>query len=276
MWVRFLLIAPAFGLVSGCVEGPGAPIEDAGCSTDLFRITAMHLPRSLAEANQLGFDLDAAHGGDAEVDNQLGALSASLSVVYDGWRPDEALSARLADGRLGWLLAVERCEATPAGRIWLARGEDTDGDGQLTGVARGEAATGLDAAAAGGAGLIPVGYVTDGSGTSAVDVWEEAPGLTVALRRDRAGVVATVGLGLVLDDRALAPAAAFLTDELTGGSRFAASIDTDHDRVVTVGELRASSVARALLAADLDLGGDGTREHLSIGFSVRAVPVTGE
>src|SRR4051812_14275671 len=97
MWVHLFLITSACGLVVGCVEQPGEPPEAGSrCSTDHHRITALHLPRSLAEASLMGFDLDGRVGGDPAVDNQLGALSASLATIYDGWRPDEALTAQLA------------------------------------------------------------------------------------------------------------------------------------------------------------------------------------
>jgi len=275
MWVRLLLMVPAFGLGVGCVEEPGAPIEGARCSTEYQRIAAVRLPHSLAEAALMGFDLDGESGGDRAVDNQLGSLSASLSLIYDGWRPDDALSARLAAGDVGWLLAVERCEADPAARIWLARAVD-DGDGRLRVTDAGIPAEGTGTFAGGGTGLIPIGHVTDGGGAAANDAWEAAAGLTVDLRPTATGLVATVGVGLRLDDRALEPAAAFLTAELAAGSRFAAAVDTDRDGMVTVTELRASPTVRTLLAADLDLDADGANERLSIGFEVRTVPVTVE
>ncbi len=277
MWARLLLITPAIALALGCIDAPGAlPDPGARCTTDHHRITSVTLPRTAAEASRMGFDLDGAQGGDPAIDNQLGALSAALSVIYDDWRPADALTARLAQRDVLWLLAIERCVGAAGVRVALARGNDNDGDGRLRLDAPGVPAEGPGATAGGGVGLVPVGHVTDGGGTAAVDLWEEAPSLTVAVRTGSTGVVATIGLGLELADQALAPAAAFLTDELTAGSRFAAGIDADRDRVVTVAELQASPAVRALLAADVDLTGAGRASHRSIGFEVGAVPVTVE
>ncbi len=276
MWVRLLLL-PSLALpLLACSESPAAAGQSGPCSTEALRVSSIHLPRSGGEAAALGFDLD----GDRVVDNQLGALSAALAAVYAGWDPELWLTERLGERDVQWLALVDRCEGERDWRARLARGIDADRDGRPEIVDDGMPASGDGSVAADGVGLVPVGYFADGGGLLALAddaAWEAGLALTVAAREGTDDdVTLTIGLAVELGDDALAPAAAFLTAELEGGSRFAASIDRDHDGVITVPELRASPAVATLLGADVDTDGDGDADRLSIGFSVQARSVVTE
>ena len=271
MWVRLLLI-PLLPLSSlmmpGCATEPPDDGELPGsCTTQTLRIMSVKLPRTGGEAAALGFDLD----GDRVIDNQLGALNASLHAVYDAWDAEMWLTDRLAEGEVQWLAMVERCEGVRAWSARLARGADADGDGRPEIVDDGVAASGDGAAAEGGVGLVPVGYFADGGGMAADAAWEAGLSFTVSARAAAGGVTTlTIGAAVELGDAALAPAAAFLTAELARGSLWAKTVDTNRDGTVTVEELRASPAVMTLLGADVDTDGDGAADRLSIGFSVEA------
>lgn len=269
MWARLLLssILPAT-ILAGCADLPTADEPMPGeCSDTSLRLTQVHLPRSGGEAAGLGFDLD----GDRTVDNQLGALTAALAGIYSEWDPEVWLADRLAQQEVHWLARIDSCEGTPAWSARLARATDDDGDGRLEIVDDGAAAEGTGLVAAGGTGLVPVGYFADGGGMADDAAWEDAPSLSMSARESGGGdVTLTLGMAVPLGDAALAPAAAFLTAELADGSRFARGIDTDDNGVVTVTELRASPAVSVLLAPDVDTDGDGAADAISIGFSATA------
>jgi hypothetical protein len=250
MWVRLLLL-PSL-LLWGCTELPDDTSAPSTCDLQLLRVSAVQLPESGGAAQAVGFDLD----GDRVIDNQLGALSAALAAIYPAWDPEQWLGDRLAEGEVHWLARVERCGES----VRLARAEDADADGRPEILAEG--------------GLVPVGYFADGGGFAADAAWENAPSFELTTRElPGADVELTLGLAVPLGDEALAPAALFLTYELTRGSLFARGIDTDDDGEVSVAELRASPAVSTLLAADIDTDGDGTPDAISIGFTATAEPV---
>lgn len=269
MWARLLLssILPAT-ILAGCADLPTDNEPSPGeCSDTQLRLTQVHLPRSGGEAAGLGFDLD----GDRTVDNQLGALTAALAGIYSEWDPETWLADRLAQQEVHWLARIDSCEGTPAWSARLARAIDDDGDGRLEIVDEGAPAQGDGLVAAGGTGLVPVGYFADGGGMAVDPAWEAAPSFSVSARESGGGdVTLTLGMAVPLGDAALAPAAAFLTAELADGSLFARGIDTDDDGVVSVTELRASPAVAVLLAPDVDTDGDGANDAISIGFSATA------
>jgi hypothetical protein len=268
MWVRLLLL-PSL-LIVGCSDVPDVDNTPVSCETSTLRLSAVHLPTTGGEAGSLGFDLD----GDRVVDNQLGALTAALAAVYPAWDPEQWLGDRLAEREVDWLARIDRCDGDPAWSARLGRGEDRDGDGRPEVLDEGEAAQGDGTVAAGGIGLVPVGYFADGGGFALDAAWEDAPSLHLSARAGTGGeVLLTLGLAVPLGDEALAPAAAFLTAELADGSLFARGVDTDDDGIVSVAELRASPAVSTLLAADIDSDGDGVKDGISIGFSATAVPV---
>jgi hypothetical protein len=276
MWVRHLLppILVVGSLMSGCAADlPDGDGVTGPCETQHLRITSVHLPRTGGEAALIGFDLD----GDRVVDNQLGALNASLHAVYDAWDAEMWLSDRLAEREVQWLAMVERCEDARAWSARLARGADADGDGRPEIVDDGVPASGDGTAAEGGVGLVPVGYFADGAGMADDAAWEDGLAFTVSARASAGGdVTLTIGAAVELGDAALAPAARFLTDELARGSLFAKTVDMNRDGTVTVAELRASPAISTLLGADVDTDDDGVADRLSIGFSVEAESVITE
>lgn len=276
MWVRLLLLStlPMSSLLLGCAADLTDGGEQTGpCTTQRLRITSIHLPASGGEAATLGFDLD----GDRVIDNQLGALNASLHAVYEAWDAEAWLTERLEAREVQWLAMVERCEGEREWRARLARGADEDGDGRPEIVDDGVPASGTGVAAEGGVGLVPVGYFADGAGMASDAAWEDGLSFTISVREGaRSTMTLVIGAAVELGDAALAPAAAFLTEELARGSLFAKTVDMNRDGTITVAELRASPSVATLLGADVDTDGDGTPDRLSIGFSVQAERVVTE
>jgi hypothetical protein len=272
MWVRLLLssILPS-AILAGCADLPGDEPPPGECSSQQLRLTQVHLPHSGSEAAGLGFDLD----GDRVIDNQLGSLSAALAAIYPAWDPEAWLADRLTESEVHWLARIDRCDGEASWSARLARAEDADGDGRPEIIEEGAPAEGDGTVATDGIGLVPVGYFADGGGMADDAAWEDAPSLSISTRASSDGnVTLTLGLAVPLGDAALAPAAAFLTAELSRGSRFAQGIDTDDDSIVSVTELRASPAVAVLLAPDIDTDADGTPDAISIGFSATARPVT--
>jgi hypothetical protein len=258
----------------GCTDDAGDGTGQTGpCTTQHLQISSVHLPRSGGEAAQMGFDLD----GDRVIDNQLGALNASLHAVYDEWDAEMWLTDRLEEREVQWLAMVERCEDERDWSARLARGADEDRDGRPEVIDDGIPASGDGVAAEGGVALVPVGYFADGAGMADDAAWEDGLAFTVSARESAGGeMTLTIGAAVALGDEALAPAAAFLTAEITRGSLFAKTVDMNHDGTITVAELRASPAVATLLGADVDTDGDGTADRISIGFSVQAKSVVTE
>ncbi len=274
MWVRILLpLLPlaSTSLLLGCTDQPADDTDQPGaCTIQRLRVNSIHLPRSGTEAASLGFDLD----GDRVVDNQLGSLGAALAAVYPEWDAEMFLRDRLAERDVQWLALIERCDGERDWRARLARGADVDVDGRPEIVDDGAAASGEGSIAADGVGLVPVGFFADGGGFADDAAWESGLAFTLSARPTVDGdTTLTIGAAVELGDAALAPAAAFLTDQLARGSRFAMAIDTDDDKTISVIELRASPAVATLLGADIDTDDDGTPDRLSIGFAVTARPV---
>lgn len=270
MWVRLLLLSFLAPLgAMGCTESPDSDPAPGTCDSEVFRISAVHLPHTGGEAADLGFDLD----GDRVIDNQLGALTAALAAIYPAWDPETWLSDRLAEGDVQWLARIDSCEGSPAWSARLMRAEDADADGRPEILDDGVPASGDGTIALGGIALVPVGYFADGGGIAVSAAWEDAPAFHISTRDAAAGLQLTLGLAVPLGDAALAPAAAFLTAELARGSLFARTLDTNGDDIISVAELRASPAITTLLAADIDTDGDAIADAISIGFSATAVPV---
>ncbi len=265
----------------GCTEpvddGPDTP---PACAREAFRIEQVDLAATWGDAARLALDVD----GDGDADNKLGSLNATLTQVYGDWQPGAAIAALLARGPTGWLVRVERCQASPRLAVSVAVGTDVDGDGAYAVADWGEPATGAGNEARAGVGFLPTGRLGDGTGGGAGgDGWSPELGLTFAIRPGARDLVATVGFGVEVTDTLLAPVAGFLSAALArGDSRFAAGIDLDHDGTVSVAELRQAPAVRTLLASDLDLtvpcgagecyqpGGDGVPDRISLGFGIVA------
>ena len=204
-----------------------------GCPVATYRITSVTIPITLVDAMRLSFDLD----GDGTRDNWLGIAAA----VLESWSPsfdlEPALAARLAADELGWLVAVTRCEDEPVAARLVQRGAVDDG-GRAFAVPLGALSDALGGAAPGWV-LATLGQVR----LDAVD--DQALEAVVGFAVDEADVRAIVAANL----------ATYFTHRLAlDDSPFAEAADVDGDRVVTVDELMATDLARALLAPDLDAG----------------------
>lgn len=259
------------GGFAACTYDPSGAPTPIACQPSVYRIESVAMPRTGAAAAQLALDLD----GDGTADNRLGRLHATLASFFSDWRPDEHLTARLAGERAApWLLSVERCEGTLA--VGLVRGRDDGAALEPIGTPAIGADTGAGLLRAfDGRGAVPLHGFTDGLGASDDDGWVDAAGLAVALALDPddGSIDATIGAGLDLTDVALTPVAAFLTTHLAD-SLIARALDADHDRTITVAELRASETVAALIALDVDVAeADGVLDHASIAFSIHARPL---
>ncbi len=254
-------------MVAACTDGEAVDPEPVACTPSVYRIESVELPRSGSGAAQIALDLD----GNGTADNRLGRLHATLASFFSDWRPDQRLTARLGDRDVAWFVTVARCDGGLA--IDLAQGHDGDGDGRFALVLGDDAAIGDDVRATDGTAELPLVGFTDALGLAAGPGWVTAHGVAVTLPSIATAddqLDAIVGVGVELDDLALAPVAAFLTGHL-GDSIIARALDGDDDATISVAELRASPTVAALIAADVDVdGADGELDRVSLGFTLHA------
>lgn len=279
------------GEVPPAVEEPLCPLESVG-----FRIDALTLPLSAAEANQMGFDLD----GD-ELQRPDNALASTFSTLYYTFESAQEiwldnLQAAFDDGDVHWLIEVQTCaDGSDAGyvQIGLHRGSDGDGDGVYEIVDAGlqpaigdRYAMGLSADS--GEALVPASTLVDIRGGHE-PVWVRGDGFAISMRTEPDGSVSG-GFGLGLSEEVTVAAAGPLVDFFTwrleeGTSEFAREIDTNNDGTVSQDELFASTLVASLLAPDVDLMAeydgelvfwplqDGVKDRLSMGVEFHAVAV---
>lgn len=259
------MLAPSIA----CTDGASVDPTPVACVPSVYRIESVELPRSGSGAAQIAIDLD----GDGAPDNRLGRLHATLAAFFDDWRPDKRLTDRLTAHDLAWFVTVQRCDGALA--IDLAEGRDPDGDGRYQLTPGDDAAIGDDVRAADGIAELPLLGFTDALGLATGPGWVTARGVAVTLQAQDTGanhdqLDAIVGVGVELDDRALAPVAAFLTLHL-GDSVVARALDGDDDATISVAELRASPTVAALIAPDVDVdSADGVLDRVSLGFTLHA------
>lgn len=260
-------------LGAGCTDDDSAVDpgpQPSSCARSAYRIDAVALPRSGTGAAAIALDLD----GDGTADNRLGRLHATLASFFTDWRPDERLSARLAARAVAWFVTVERCEGEVA--IDLVTGTDDDRDGRYRLAPGGDAAIGDARLATYGVAELPLRGFTDALGLDGGPGWVTVRGVAVTLRGQDTGphrdqLDAVLGVGVELDDAALAPVAGFLTRHL-GDSAVARTFDLDRDAIISVDELRASPTIAALIAPDVDIAGaDGVLDRASLGFTLHAI-----
>jgi len=272
-----VMVAGAVVSSAACTAPGDASVDPTPttCERSAYRIESVGLPRTGNEAAGLAFDLD----GDGTTDNRLGRLNATLASFFSDWRPDDRLSAKLTDGEVGWFVTIARCDGEVA--IDLVSGDDADSDGRYQLTPGGEAALGDEQYAEAGAAELPLLGFTDPLGLAVGAGWVTARGVAIKLVRVDSGdhldqLDAVVGLGIVLDDNALAPVAGFLTHHL-GDSAVARALDADADGAIEVGELRASATIEQLIGSDVDLdGNDGRFDRVSLGFTLHARAVRTE
>ena len=115
-------------------EDPSLPpgLADPACTMTWrnFRLDAVTLPVSAAEATLFGLDLDQRAGDpNGGIDNQLGTTHGSLKGISESWDVNPAIAGHLAAGRLDSMLQVGTCPDGDEVRTRLGRGADRDGDG---------------------------------------------------------------------------------------------------------------------------------------------------
>jgi hypothetical protein len=273
------LLTAGAGLLPGCADGhadlPPEP-EPTGVARTVYRISEVVLPPTALAAGDLGLDLD----GDGSIDNRLGLVHGLLAERWNLTLSGGA-SATLRD-HLPWLLVVD---THPSGGVidaWLAPAQDEDPtapqlDGAIAARGRWQGET---AALRGGHGQVPVGALGDPAAErapAAAAGWC-ATSLAATLAPSVDGMSATLGLALDVGDVRAAiagPLAAFLTAALGGdtlGAQFARDADADGDGEITAAEVLAHPLLSGLLAADLDLDGDGADESISLGLWLDAAP----
>ena len=279
MRLSLLALSLVASPLAGCADaGSDAPDGGApGAQRTVYRVSEVILPASAGDAAELGLDLDA----DGTIDNRLGLVHGLLAERWGmtlSGGASEALRAQLP-----WLLVVDEHEGGNAVDAWLATGSSGDPLAPLLSGAVGATGRwiGDHAALAGGSGPVPVGALGDPAPIRADDAepgWCETSFATT-LERSQDGMTATLGVALAVDDvRAAiaAPLAAFLTEAAGGdalSAQFARVADGNADGVVTPAEVLAHPLLTGLLAADLDLDGDGVDESISLGLWLEATPV---
>jgi len=278
-------------------EDPSLPpgLADPACTMTWrnFRLDAVTLPVSAAEATLFGLDLDQRAGDpNGGIDNQLGTTHGSLKGISESWDVNPAIAGHLAAGRLDWMLQVGTCPDGDEVRTRLGRGADRDGDGvrelvDLFGIPA-VGTRGARVATAFGTARVPIGFLTDGRGDLATDAWQIGFAFATELWFEAdGGLAGKVGFGLgPFSDAAIEPLRAYATDAIgaTGTGAFWRDMDADHDGAISTPELRA--VFDTLTSVDLDLGEpteadasyrrgglDGEPDHLSLGIAIHATPV---
>lgn len=294
------LAALALPLALACtadhdVTPPGLAPPSCTMTYQTYRIDELRLPETNAEANLLGLDLDhRPSDNSAGVDNILGVSHVTMIALTTAWNVNPAIAGHLAAGRLQWALRLGQCADGAEIRVELVQAADGDGDGRLELLAAGLASVGTAGpriATRDGAGMVPVGFLTDGQGDLATDAWQLGLGLASELTVDPDGALTgKVGVGIGrLTDLALAPIAAYASTALAdpgGVGDYWRTQDRDRDGVISPTEVRA--FFEAIAAPDLDLGDcdqldcyllddqDRTNDHVSLGLGVHAVPVETE
>lgn len=79
------------------------PIDESTClPQEVFKIDQVRLPRNNVEARSFGFELS----GDANIDNNLGSISATFGSMFEDYAVD--VDQRLATD-VEWTLALRQC-----------------------------------------------------------------------------------------------------------------------------------------------------------------------
>ncbi|MBP8810689.1 MAG: hypothetical protein KBI14_29070, partial [Kofleriaceae bacterium] len=289
------LTASSALLASGCADraadsdlAPGLAPPSCAMTFTPYRIVDLDLPTARPFG---GLDLDGDPDDriDGGLDNQLGALHATIVGASESWNVNPAIERHLSEDLI-WVLEVGRC--TDGGdevRVMLSRARDADADGALELVTRGVPAVGTRGpriTALHGIADVPTGYLTDGGGSFATDTWQRAFAVGVDLIDDGTFLTGTLGFAIGrLPDGALAPLAAYATttlDEDSGIAELWRDEDVDGDGVISTAEVRP--MVDILMRPDLDLGAcdddtcyrifgdDDVRDRASVGVTIVAGP----
>jgi hypothetical protein len=241
-------VVGAVAVATGCASG-GPSTE--GETAEIYRIHEVAIPTSFEQVRAMSFDLD----GDGRRDNAAGTTLMSLfSNFSDAADTLPAnINAALTDGGVTWYLALDRDEETGATLVSLF------GDQMV-----GDAAPGT--------------LFADMNGDWPV-TWVPARGTMGDLNIAADGMLTgNVGFAMPAESAATlaAPMAQYFTERLQEGSlKMTAQMDVNRDGVISTDEFMAWDLVAALLEPDVDLAGDdGVPDNWSVGFGVRAFPVT--
>lgn len=270
-----LLIALLFAGCSEAATLPGEVPLDCTPTSTTYRIDQVTAPLDSAAANDAGTDLD----DDGTIDNQAGAIVSAVSQVYQDLQTDlqPRWDARFTTDAV-WLVTIERCDG--AARVTIS---DDATEGLVP--AAGEDLGG-EIRARDGVGAAPLGVFADLAGGGAIE-WQPIYPAAIDVQISGDELTGTIAGAFGGDYQTLVAQAflPYLQNRLDNGdTAWGASVDTDHDGILTIGELLANDTFRVLVSADLDAGDgtlappekpvpDGRNESLSFGFAIHAVRV---
>jgi hypothetical protein len=236
-----LVVAAA---ATGCAAG--GPTQESE-TAEIYRIHEAVIPTSYDEVRAMSFDLD----GNGRRDNAAGATLMSLFANFSDAAATlpKNINAALTDGGVTWYVAVDR----EAGTVSLF-GDEMVGD------------------------AAPGTVFADMLGDWPV-TWIPANGTVGELAVGADGMLTgNVGFAMPAEfaSTLVAPMAQYFTQRLQDGDLLmTAAMDVNHDDVISPDEFLGWELVRALLEPDVDLvGNDGIADSWSIGFGVRAFPVT--
>ena len=287
-----------------CVPLEPDIVDPAGAHLQ-YVVTSIQLPTTATEAFQFGIDLDDDEMG--RPDNALGQILSVLTSQSIGYDLNEESQVLIDAGEILHLLDIQAVSAEDASGVGvtLAHADDTDGD--PTDNFSGEEMFAIDATRGSGrmTGSIEDGRVLVDLGTVPLAVTFPGLGEPFIIRLSRARLDATFTVdGLEgriagamreseIDDKLLpvfqeglmrivdrdCDDGACVTDSF--GETLLDLFDLDDDAMITVAELRSSSLVTSLFSPDVDLFDeddnlaprcDGVKDSLSIGVGFTAVP----
>jgi len=227
-----------------------ATLTAAGCAADddidpsacdapvAYRVTEVRWPADHEQAQTIGFDLD----GNGVIDNQLGTLAVSLDNYFvDPFDLSGSATAQMT-GRVAWDLAVQQC---PSDRVLV-----TIGGGEPL------AGTSIDGVinARGAGGELPLAALSDPTGSVADAGWRASRASELRLAAIGDQLVGDVGMAPAQDDVSSAVVAAmtaFIDGRVQDQPELLEVFDKDGDGTISYTEIRESTLAKSLLAADL-------------------------
>ncbi len=285
MRLHYLLLAllPACSLYD-TDDQPVPLVCDEATTSRSYRIDDLTLPVNSADAEELGFDFD----DDGTIDNQGGNI---MSAVYQATLVDlqGAVDEELAADQVLIGLTVEECGAPSYATVSLNRGLSIDRSVEppvleVAQVTQRAAVTqgALPAYATGGIARFPVAQLLHAS----VEDWiesldvvamvdsisdDEIVGrLAAVLDADPAYETVTLAFARKMEDRIaeLGPCTPEACDQVIRD--MLDIFDENEDGVITLDEVRDSSITRTLLRPDVDTDGNGESDALSIGVGFHA------
>jgi len=290
--VTLLLVAAA-----GCADDPAMTDSQPTGAHYQYVVDQIDMPQTANEANQLGLNLDRDSAG--RPDNALGVVLASVIGAFPEYDLDAEADAQIGDGTITTLFDLQTTDLSGAPDVGLEllHGRDLDSDpsdndsgneffaidpSRGSGLLTGDIINGqLDV----GYGSVPVAFTFPGLGEAFVVTLDDA---RVVARVDVDQIAGVIGGGMsqrTIDDE-FVPALQRGFDNIVARdcpdgagsctSDFAATLldmfdAAPFDGRLSVDELRDSPLISALLSPDIDVDGDGAKDHLSVGLGFTAV-----